>query len=251
MSKAGSSGYAPLGGAPSYYQNEDLEGQAADKFGQTVAQSSVEVRLGFVRKVYSLLAAQLLLTTIFSAAFLYSPAVQDFSQNNSWLLFVSMFGSLGVLIALIWKRKSHPTNMWLLFTFTVLESYTVGNAVTFYDSETVLQAVVLTFALFFGLTLFTLQSKMDFTGLGPFLFGSLWLVIIAGFIEIFLPFNKMFDLFLALFIVILFCGYIVYDTQMIFERLSPDEYIIAAVELYLDLLNLFLAILRVLEDARR
>ncbi|TPX49302.1 hypothetical protein SeLEV6574_g01537 [Synchytrium endobioticum] len=239
-------GYAPIGDAPVYSDPEAL----LPKFGDTVAQSTVDVRLSFVRKVYSILAAQLLLTVIFSAAFLYSPSVQQFAQANQWLLYLSIFASLALLMALIWKRRSHPTNLYLLSAFTLFESYTIGFAVSSHDSETVLQAVILTLALFIGLTLFTLQTKIDFSGIGPFLFGALWVLIIAAFIEIFLPFNKFVDLALAIFMCILFCGYIVYDTQMICERLSPEEYVIAAVELYLDVLNLFLAILRILEDSR-
>jgi len=62
--------------------------------------------------------------------------------------------------------------------------------VTFYDSIVALQALILTFALFVGLSLFTIQSKKDFSGMGPFLFGALWIIIIASFIQIFLPFNR-------------------------------------------------------------
>ena len=49
---------------------------------------------------------------------------------------------------------------------------------------------------------------------------------------------------------IIFSGFVVYDTYNIMNRLSPEEYIIASVELYLDLLNLFLAILRIYERER-
>lgn len=243
----GAAAYQPIANAPIY---NDPEAAVETKFGSNLSQSSAEVRLSFVRKVYSILTVQVLFTTVFSAAFLYSPSVQDFAQKNQWLLFMSMFGSLGLLVCLIWKRKSHPINLYLLAAFTLFESYTIGFGVSIYDSENVLKAVILTFALFIGLTLFTFQTKIDFCGIGPFLFGALWVIIIASFIQIFLPFNKFFDLILAIFMCIIFCGYIVYDTQMIFERLSPEEYVIASVELYLDLINLFLAILRILEDSK-
>lgn len=41
------------------------------------------------------------------------------------------------------------------------------SAVTFYDQAIVLQALVITFSVFLALTLFTLQSKWDFSGMGP------------------------------------------------------------------------------------
>lgn len=101
---------------------------------------------------------------------------------------VSMFGSLGVLFALMWKARSTPLNYYLLALFTLLESHMVGtigkrnihlmNAlfilsltlyilVTFYDKGVVIQALLITCGVFFILTLFTLQSKWDFSGMGP------------------------------------------------------------------------------------
>ncbi len=53
---------------------------------------------------------------------------------------------------------------------------------------------------------------------------------------------------MAIFTAILFSAYIVYDTQQIIKRASPEEYILASVELYLDVINLFLAILRILDN---
>lgn len=50
---------------------------------------------------------------------------------------------------------------------------------------------------------------------------------------------------------LLFCGFIIFDTHMIMHKLSPEEYIIAAVNLYLDFINLFMYILRILQEARR
>eukprot|EP00975_Prorocentrum_lima_P054820 11492981-Prorocentrum_lima.AAC.1 len=47
--------------------------------------------------------------------------------------------------------------------------------------------------------------------------------------------------------VVLFSGFIVVDTQMIMDRLPYDEYLTGAVELYLDIVNLFICILRILE----
>jgi protein lifeguard len=72
---------------------------------------------------------------------------------------------------------------------SLLEAYTVGTIVTFYDTTIVLEALLITVGLFAGLTLFTLQSKWDFSGMGPFLFGGLWALVLAGFIMLFFPHN--------------------------------------------------------------
>ena len=46
-------------------------------------------------------------------------------------------------------------------------------------------------------------------------------------------------------------GFIVFDTQMIMKRVSPEEYIVATIELYLDIINLFIEILKILEKVNR
>ena len=49
---------------------------------------------------------------------------------------------------------------------------------------------------------------------------------------------------------ILFCLFIVFDTHMLMHKLSPEEYIVATINLYLDIINLFLHILRALGDRK-
>lgn len=136
-------------------------------------------------------------------------------------------------------------NYILLSVFTVLEAYAIGMTCAAFQSEIVLQAAILTFSMFVGLTLFACQTKYDFSSLGPYLVGSLWVLVLGGFLFIFFP-SSGFNLALGIVGVLLFSGFIVYDTQMIFTRLSPEDYIVAAVELYLDFLNLFISILRIL-----
>ena len=46
-------------------------------------------------------------------------------------------------------------------------------------------------------------------------------------------------------------GFIVFDTQMIMKRVSPEEYIVATIELYLDIINLFIEILKIMEKVNR
>jgi len=110
---------------------------------------------------------------------------------------------------------------------------------------------VLGTGIFIALTAFTLQSKYDFSSWGPFLYMSLWGLIIAGLIQLFLPYNSVVDFVIALFGALIFCGYIIFDTYMINKRLSPEEYIVASVELYLDMINLFLRLLRILDRMNR
>uniref|UniRef100_A0A1D1XHK6 Putative membrane protein C576.04 n=1 Tax=Anthurium amnicola TaxID=1678845 RepID=A0A1D1XHK6_9ARAE len=220
------------------------------KIGVSVGQCDIGIRMAFVRKVYSILATQLFLTMVMGAVFMYNESAKQWVQSNRWAVWVSMISTFVLLFALIWKRRSYPTNYVLLSLFTFVEAYAIGVTVTYFAKELVLQALIITFGIFVALTLFTLQTQWDFSGLFPFLYGALWLIVILGFVQIFIRFSSTFDLILATGIAIVFCGFIIYDTYNIMHRLSPEEYVMAAVELYLDLLNLFLAILRILNDLR-
>ena len=115
--------------------------------------------------------------------------------------------------------------------------------------DLVLEAVFITASVFIVLTIFTLQSKWDFSFLGAGLGMCLWVMILWGFFAIIFGLQTGFIYGLAGSI--LFSGFIIYDTYMICERLDPEDYIVAAIELYLDLINLFLYILQMLGEANR
>ncbi|KAJ1654426.1 hypothetical protein IWQ61_005637 [Dispira simplex] len=220
------------------------------KFGTVVAQCDRDIRHSFLRKVYSILTGQLLLTTVFCSLFLFNSTVQVWVFQHLWTMYVGVVVAFISLLGLLWKRRSYPTNFILLTAFTVSEAYTLGFVVSLHEIHLVLQALVLTLGLFVILTLFTIQSRYDFSQWGSILGFGLWGLILVGLVQLFLPFNRTFDLVMAIGTAILFCGYIMYDTHLILHRLSPEEYIVAAVDLYLDIVNLFLAILRILSDSR-
>jgi FtsH-binding integral membrane protein len=97
---------------------------------------------------------------------------------------------------------------------------------------------LITLGIFLGLTLFTLQSKYDFSGMGPFLFGGLVALMMTGFVGMIFPFGKTFETIYAAGGALIFSGYIVYDTYEINKRMSPDEWIASSISLYLDFINL-------------
>ncbi|KAJ3384466.1 hypothetical protein HDU92_003576 [Lobulomyces angularis] len=199
-----------------------------------------EIRVSFVRKVYAILNCQLLFTTVVSATFFLLPQMKFWFADNFFVIIIFMISSIVVLLALFYYRRSHPLNLYLLGLFTLLESVTIGSVISFYDSRIVLQALILTLGAFIGLSIFTVQSKWDFSGMAPFLCGALFALILTGFVQIFFPFNRIFDLVIAIITAL--------DTFVLFSKLSAEEYIEASVVLYLDFLNLFLAILRMLND---
>ncbi|NXF45254.1 LFG4 protein, partial [Oceanites oceanicus] len=216
-------------------------------YGTNVASASVHIRMAFLRKVYSILSIQVLLTTVTSAIFLYSTGVQAFVHERPALLLISAFGSLAIIVALTLYRHQHPVNLYLLFGFCSLnDSLFFLFIVSFYDVSIVLQAFILTTAVFLGLTAYTLQSKRDFSKFGAGLFACLWILIFSGFLRLFF-YSDTIELMFAAAGALLFCGFIIYDTHLLMHKLSPEEYILAAINLYLDIINLFLHLLRLLE----
>jgi len=218
------------------------------KYGVSVSESSLEIRNAFVRKVYTILFVQILATTIVGGILSQSPSAVLWVQAHPWSYYLPMFGVFINLGLLYWKRHEHPINLILLSTFTLLEAFTLGILCAYFDNTIVIQALLITLGVFLGLTIFTFQSKYDFSGLGPWLFGGLIALCMTGIVGIFIPFSRTIDLLYAIGGTIIFSGYIVYDTYLINGRLSPDEYIMAAISLYLDFINLFLSILRLLNN---
>ncbi|KAK1226768.1 hypothetical protein PQX77_010250, partial [Marasmius sp. AFHP31] len=90
----------------------------------------------------------------------------------------------------------------------------------------------------------------DFDGLGPWLFAGLITLVMGGFVSLFFTRSSTVDLIFAIGGCLVFSGYIIYDTHLINSRLSPDEFIMGAISLYLDFINLFLNILRLLNSAQ-
>jgi len=228
-------------------ESDDAAFEEDFKIGVTVSQSSVEVRQAFIRKVYSMLFIMLSGTTIMSAV-MRTQGVQSWVQANSWMMWLCIGGSFASLLGVMWKRHSHPANLVLLGTFTAFEAVTVGTVVSFYDQVIVLKALILTIFVFVGLTLFTFQTKYDFSSWGSGLLTVLMVFFGMGIVGIFFPWGRTADLIYSGLGVLLFSGYILYDTSMLLNRLSPDEWVLAVVSLYLDVINLFLYILRLLND---
>lgn len=216
--------------------------------------AEAQVRQGFIRKVFGLLAVQLAITVGVTAAFLYSPPVKNFVAANSWTLWLAIILSFALVIVLSCSeqaRRQHPTNLIMLMAFTVCESVLVGAASATFDTNLVLLAGGITAGVVVGLTIFAFQTKVDLTASGGALLSLLLTLILASILQSFLHVPWM-QLAISAGGALLFSVYLVFDIQLLIgggsASLSPDEYVYGALSLYLDALNLFLYILRLLND---
>lgn len=236
------------------YALTDEEGGYTD-----VATASGEVRLGFLRKVFGILGLQLGLTTFICAVFMLIAPVRNFVLAASgFLTIVSMVATFGTLFGLMAYKDQFPLNMHLLMAFTVGESVLVGTVCAQYAAAglgyLVLEALFLTLTIFSALTLYCIVSKKDFSFMGGALTVALVALIGASIINLILGVTGGKSAGLAFLIswggAVIFSLFILYDVSMIMHRLSPDDYIIGAISLYLDAINLFLHILSILSRSR-
>ncbi|KIW04536.1 uncharacterized protein PV09_04290 [Verruconis gallopava] len=239
------SAQSPLLG-PARTENDNLPDDF--KFGGVVAEATLDIRMAFVRKVYAILTVQLLATAALSSVSFFSTGYRTWIQTNAWMLWVSLFGAIAFMGLTFWKRKSYPTNLLFLSGFTALEAYSISVIVSFYESRVVLTALIFTLGIFVALTLFACQSKYDFTSWMPYLFGALWVLILFGFMTMFFPYNDKIELAYGVIAALIFSGYILVDTQLVMRHYHVEEEIAASISLYLDIINLFLAILRILNS---
>ncbi|KAG6009476.1 hypothetical protein E4U43_008719 [Claviceps pusilla] len=218
------------------------------KFGGSVAEATVDIRNQFVRKVYTILTLQLLATAGVSSLTFFSDSYRNWIQARPVLVWVSLIGAMVFMGLTYWKRKSYPTNLLFLSLFTFAEAYSISVIVSFYKTSIVLNAVVLTAGIFIFLTLFACQTKYDFTSWMPYLFGALWALVLFGFMAMFFPYNSTAELIYGGAAALIFSAYILVDTQLVMRHHHVEEEIAAAISLYLDIINLFLAILRILNS---
>jgi len=218
-----------------------------------VADLDMVWRKAFLRKVYAILGVQLLTTTALVATMMMkggADLITWVQSEGRWTMWTAMIGSFVSLFGLQCVRHRTPHNMLVLGAFTLCESWMIGTICSMYYANgmgiLVLEALALTSIIFAGLTVFTMQSKIDFSVMGPALFVSLLALIVWGLFARFFFASVVAQQVYALCGVVLFSLFIVYDTHMVLKQCSYDEYIMGAIQLYLDIINLFLFILELL-----
>jgi len=210
-------------------------------------------RIGFIKKVYSILAVQLILTAGMAAIAMYSKEYQYFQRTNTWLLILAIIAMIVTEYMIICYRdiaRTVPTNYITLGIFTAAEGYAVSIICTFYPVDLVLMALALTAAVTVALTVYACTTKTDFTYLGGMLFTLAVCALVAAIFGIFFR-SRMMDLLISILIVCIYSLYLIYDTQLIIGgdhqfKVSLDDYIVGALIIYVDIIILFLRILRIL-----
>lgn len=217
------------------------------------------IRMGFVRKVYSILAFQLLLTTLVAYPVMQLPRL--WVLEHMAVFYAVMAVQMVCLCTIMCCQKqlrTYPQNYVFLFVFTATEGFVVGLICSGYTGPSVAMAAATTMLIFTMMTVYAWTTKNDFTGFGPYLFAALFTMIgmglMFGIVSLITQDPAITNTMNFVYCgcgALLFSFYIVFDTQkMIGEwgghktQFDIDDYCFAALNLYLDVINLFLYLLQ-------
>lgn len=164
---------------------------------------------------------------------------------------ISLIGSLGCIIGLYFAKERAPLNLVLLYAFGAFEGVLLGQILETYVASglgmIVFNAAAITAVVTLGAGAYGYTTKRDLSGLGGILFVGLLIVVAGAFIGIFVHVPLLY-LGISIVAAVLFTGFLVYDLNRIANagEVSQGDAILLAVSVYLDILNLFLALLRIL-----
>lgn len=210
-----------------------------------VAEAETRIRNAFIAKVYSVVLAQLAVTAAVGLLFNLHAGVRAFVITSPGMMMATFISTFAFLIALMCFRTQSPANVVLLAGFTLSLSYSVGVSTAMSSTVAVVQAFVLASAVFGGLTAYAHVTKKDFEFMAGFAISALLALIFGGLLLMFWPVPAL-QLVLAVVGVIVFSALVLVDTSRLIHRFTPDEWVVAAVNLYLDFVNLFLYILDII-----
>ena len=235
-------------------QNQDIEKNNYETEEEQNVLIEHMVRRGFIIKTYGILISQLVITLCFILISLIEKVRQGVRNNGGLfysLLIISVVATVVILVMFVCFRnlaRNTPINYILLFTFTVCMSYYCFCACLFYDQRIVIEALTLTTASTIGLTVYAFKTKDDYTYWGFVLFSLLFVIPLAALSFIWFPIIYMLCIITAG--IVIYSLYIVYDTQLILGQLGLsyriDDYVLAALNLYIDIIYLFIRLLELL-----
>lgn len=204
--------------------------------------------VNFVKQTYILLTASLVAAT--AGAYI---GMSYLSISYSPFLFFIIEIALLFGLTFAVKANNNSLALLLLFAFTFITGLGLAPVLNFYISNgmgnVVTNAFLMTTIIFGALTLYAIKTKRDFLSMGKALFFTLIIVVVASFLNYFIFKSSMLQTAISAVCAFLFSFYIVFDTQNIFKGRYQSP-VLAAVSMYLNILNLFYALLSLLSDRK-
>lgn len=226
------------------YDRNYTNNMQAGGFAHAAQNDTALVR--FVKTTYLFFGASLFFAFIGAMIGFYN---LQMVVENRMLIFIA---EIAALFGLMFSRSKPGLNVAMLFIFTTLTGLAITPLVAGVALKAGVGAVASAFAMatiVFGvMSIVGIRTKKDLASMGKMLFIALIVVVIGSVVNLFLG-STMFQVLISGAAVLLFSGYVAYDTQNIIRGLytSPVD---AAISLYLDFYNLFVALLSLIGLSR-
>ncbi|KAL4655553.1 protein lifeguard 2-like [Arapaima gigas] len=215
------------------------------------------IRRVFIRKVYSILTVQLLVTLAIVAVFTFCDPVRNYIHANPgwyWASYAVFFITYLMLSCCTAPRRQFPWNLILLAIFVSIRT---NNRHAFYSTTSVVMCLGITALVCLSVTVFSLQTKIDFTSCQGVLFILSMVLLLSGMLLAFvIPFGYVpwLHAVYAIMGAVVFTMFLAFDTQLLIgnkrHAISPEEYIFATLSIYLDIVYIFTFILQLFGSER-
>ena len=212
-----------------------------------------------MRQVYTWMVLGMLTTAVVAFATVSSPVLINLALNPIILL-IAVIAEFGLVIAISWglSRLSSGMATMLFIVYAALNGFTLSMLLLAFSIGSVFSAFVTTAALFGVMSIIGYTTKVDLSKMGTFLMMAVIGLLIAMVVNIFVNSGPL-DTVISMAGVLIFTALTAYDTQRIGRmaaQMSMDGEgevkfgIFGALKLYLDFINMFLFVLRLLGRRR-
>ncbi len=205
-------------------------------------------------RTFGLMFLGLLITAITSVVTIASPTLLNFIYGTSYGFYVCIFGELGIVIFLSSRLQKMRTGtaVAMFFLYAVVSGITLSTIFFACTLGTIMFAFLTASAMFGAMAIYGSVTNSSMASMGSILFMGLIGIIIASVVNIFLA-SSMLDMMICYIGVALFLGLTAYDTQKIKAMVAQSNSVedtrkiavFGALNLYLDMINIFLYILRI------
>ncbi len=215
----------------------------------------------FMYKVYGWMGVGLAATAAVAYSIASSPSAMKFILTNPVILIVVAFSQLGLVLFLNFKLKdmTYAETAMAFFGYSLLVGVTTSTIFAVYTMSSIALCFGITAGMFIAMALYGYLTHADLSSLGSFLIMGLWGLILALFVNMWFQ-SSVFDFYLSLIGVGLFTLLTAYDVQKI-KRIAESMMVdvdtrskvavVGALTLYLDFINLFFMLLRLLGDRKK
>ncbi|KAJ1606418.1 transmembrane domain-containing protein [Cryptosporidium canis] len=226
----------------------DLESQEFDSFSKSI-------RHGFIRRVYMLISLQVLFDLAMSFMVLYIPQLRLFVSKNLQVIHILAFVSALISSLLLFvlynysnTLQSHSSKMALFCLVTISEAVLLSLLSLMVRTKYLLMALSITSVVVISLTVFSFQTKYDFTSYHSFIFFGTIAFSVFSFIYMFFPTVRIIELIVSPLAVLFFSFGLVYATQSVIGEgkymIYEDDYVLAALLIHSYIIDIFIHILR-------